>query len=341
MRTIGPDQNRALASLLLRVDARAATPLAEQIFDGVRGKILAGAVAPGTRLPSSRQLAAELGVARTTVLAAVDGLAAEGYVVARPRSGVRVAPALPLPVAERPAGGGRGDAAVAPPRLSTAARARMGRPPAGAPRLGGAPRAFRPGVPAVDLFPTALWARLVGRASARASVQVLEGGDGAGDADLRRAIAGHVSAARGVACDPEQVFVTGGTRGALEEVLRLVVDPGDAVWVENPGYLGARRAVAAAGGRVVPVPVDDDGLDVGAGVARARDARAVVLSPSHHYPLGVTLSLARRLALVAWAAERRAVIVEDDYDSEFRYRGRPLMALAGLDGAGRVAYLGS
>jgi GntR family transcriptional regulator/MocR family aminotransferase len=339
MRTIGPDQKRALASLLLRVDGRMSTPLHEQIYEGVRARILAGAALPGTRLPSSRQLAAELSVARTTVLQALEALAAEGYVVARQRSGVRVAPALP--VERLPAPGRRTDRPALPPRLSTAAARAVRRAPAGAPRLGGAPRAFRPGVPALDLFPTALWARIVGQCCGRASAQLLDGGDAAGHAGLRRAIAEHVSAARAVSCSPEQVFVTGGTQQALEEVLRLVLDPGDAVWVEDPGYLGARRAVAATHGRAVAVPVDDEGLDVAAGTERAPHARAVVLSPSHHYPLGVTLSLPRRMALLRWAAERRVLVVEDDYDSEFRYRGRPLMALQGLDEAGRVVYMGT
>jgi GntR family transcriptional regulator/MocR family aminotransferase len=196
-------------------------------------------------------------------------------------------------------------------------------------------------VPALDLFPTALWARIVAHCYGRASAQLLDGGGAAGHAGLRRAIAEHVSAARAVSCVPEQVFVTGGTQQALEEMLRLVIDPGDAVWVEDPGYLGARRAVLAVRGRPVPVPVDDEGLDVAAGIERAPHARAVVLSPSHHYPLGVTLSLPRRMALLRWAAERRALVVEDDYDSEFRYRGRPLMALQGLDEAGRVVYMGT
>ncbi len=219
--------------------------------------------------------------------------------------------------------------------------ARCRRPSIGAPRLGSAPRAFRPGLPALDLFPTALWSRLVGRAQARASARLLEGGDAAGHAGLRRAIAEHVVAARGVRCGPEQVFITGGTQQAYEEVLRLVVDPGDPVWLEDPGYLGARRAVLGASARPVPVPVDDEGLDVETGLRRAPRARLAILAPSHQYPLGVTLSLGRRMALLRWAAAQRSTILEDDYDSEFRHRGRPLTALQGLDDAGRVIYVGT
>ncbi len=338
MRTIGPDQNRTLASLLLRVDARLSAPLNAQIYEGVRSRILAGALLPGTWLPSSRQLASELAVARTTVLQALEALEAEGYIVSHERSGVRVAPSLPIERVATPHA--RTERAVSPLRLSRVAQA-LRRAPAGAPRLGGGPRAFRPGVPALDLFPATLWGRLVGHCCARASAELLDGRDPAGHAGLRRAIAEHVSAARGASCGADQIFITGGAQQALEEVLRLVLDPGHEVWVEDPGYLGARRAVLAAGATPVPVPVDDEGLDVVAGMARARDARAVVLSPSNQYPLGVTLSLPRRMAILRWAAERRALIVEDDYESEFRYRGRPLMALQGLDEAGRVVYMGT
>jgi len=338
MRTVGADQKRTLASLLLRVDRKTSAPLHAQIDQALRARILAGAVRPGTRLPSSRTLAAELGVARTTVLQALEALQAEGYLVAAPRSGVRVAPELPEEgFTPAPVGTGR---ASPPPRLSSAARtlASLG---TGAPRLGSAPRPFRPGLPALDLFPTVLWSRLVTRAQSRASARMLEGGDPAGHAGLRRAIADHVVAARGVRCAPEQVFVTGGTQQAFEEVLRLVVDPGESVWLEDPGYLGAQRAVLGAGARPVAVPVDDEGLDVEAGIRRARNARLVILAPSHQYPLGVTLSLGRRMALLRWAVSARAMVLEDDYDSEFRHRGRPLTALQGLDDSGRVLYVGT
>jgi len=338
MRTVGADQKRALASLLLKVERRGRAPLHVQIDQALRGRILAGAVAPGTRLPSSRTLAAELGVARSTVLQALDLLRAEGYLVASARSGVRIAPELPpdrlLGAPARPS------RAPVPPRLSRAARG-LRQSAIGAPRLGPAPRAFRPGLPALDLFPTALWSRVVGRVQARASTRLLEGGEPAGHPGLRRAIAEHVTAARGARCGPEQVFVTAGTQQAFDEVLRLAVDPDDAVWLEDPGYLGARRAVLGAGARPMPIPVDGEGLDVETGLRRAARARLAILAPSHQYPLGVTLSLGRRMALLRWAAEQRAVLLEDDYDSEFRHRGRPLTALQGLDESGCVLYVGT
>jgi GntR family transcriptional regulator / MocR family aminotransferase len=335
-----PDQLRKappVAELLVRVDGRSTASLHAQIFDGIRGAILRGAVAAGARLPSSRELAAQLGVARTTVLQALEGLVAEGYVVARARSGLRVAPELPSELVRPP---GRPPAPSRPPRLSMLARA-LAEAPTGTPRVGNAPRPFRPGVPALDLFPVALWSRVVGRVHARASTASLEGGDPGGHPALRKAIAAHLAAARGVRCTWEQVLVTGGTQEAFEEILRLLLDPGDEAWVEDPGYLGAHRAVRVTGGRLVPVPVDAEGLDVAAGIARAPRARAVLLAPSHQYPLGATLSLSRRMALLRWAASTGAVVIEDDYDSEFRHRGRPLMALQGLDEAGRVVYVGT
>ena len=324
--------------MFLRVDARAARPLHEQIFEGVRAHILSGALKSGVRLPSSRQLAVDLGVARTTVLQALDALSAEGYVTARRGSATRVASALAI----EPAGGPdkRRIPEARTARLSRAARL-LRAVPGGAPRLGAAPRAFRPGVPALDLFPTSLWARIVNRCHVRASSALLEGGDPAGYRPLREAIAAHVALARGVRCTADQVFLTAGTQQGFEEILRLVVDPGDPVWIEDPGYLGARRAALAAGARLVPVPVDGEGLDVRAGIAREPRARAVLLAPSHQYPLGVTMSLFRRLLLLRWAAQARAVVIEDDYDSEFRHRGRPLTALQGLDQAGCVVYVGT
>lgn len=319
--------------LMIRLDGRA--PLHEQIFDAIRSRILDGQLPRGMALPSSRQLADDLGIARSTVLQAFAALADEGYIVTQRASATRVAPQLPddLDIAAH-----RAPSSVSAIRLSKTARA-LRALPAGTPRLGPAPRAFRPGAPALDLFPAAAWARTSARCHARASTALLDGGDPAGDPALRTAIAAHVSAARGVRCEPAQVFVTNGTQHAIEEILRLVIDPGARVWVENPCYLGARRAVLAIGGVPVAIPVDDDGLDVEAGIARCPEARAVIVAPSHHYPLGVTLGLARRMALLRWAERARAVVIEDDYDSEFRHHGRPLTALQGLDDAGRTVYV--
>jgi GntR family transcriptional regulator/MocR family aminotransferase len=166
-------------------------------------------------------------------------------------------------------------------------------------------------------------------------------GVAAGLPALRAAIARHVGAARGVVCTPDQVIVVAGAQAGLDLVCRLLLDPGDAAWIEEPGYLGARGALLGAGADLVPVRVDADGLDVAAGAARAPNARLVYTTPSHQFPLGVTMTLPRRLALLDWAAHAGAWVVEDDYDSEYRYAGRPLPAMQGLDAGGRVVYLGT
>ena len=329
---------RAVGSLLVNVDPRARAPMFEQLYEQIRTRILAGELPRGVALPSSRRLATDLGVSRTTVLQAISALVDEGYVVATSRSAIRVATSLPdqeqLEAARRGSSGSRR------PRLSALARATAALP-AGVPRLGAAPRAFRPGVPALDQFPIGAWTRVVATSHARAKLSLLEAADPAGHRGLREAIANQLATARGVRCSVDQVFITTGMQQAIDEVLRLCVDPGDEVWVEDPCYFGARRAVTAAGARLVPVPVDDEGLDVAAGVARAPHARAAVVTPSHHYPLGVTTSLARRMALLAWATRARAIVIEDDYDSEFRHHGRPIMSLAGLDDTGCVVYAGT
>src|SRR3569832_100235 len=226
---------RAPGSLLLDLDRGDPTPLFDQIYTQIRTRILAGQLVRGAALPSSRRLATELGVSRTTVLQALDALESEGYVVASTRSAIR------------------GAAAASKPRLSRRARIRL---PKGAPRLGAAPRAFRPGVPALELFPIAEWTRFVARSHLHAHVALLEATDSAGHRGLREAIAGHVATARGVQCTAAQVFITTGMTQTFGEVLQLCVDPGDSVWVEDPGYLSARRAVLAAAARPSAVPGD-------------------------------------------------------------------------------------
>jgi GntR family transcriptional regulator/MocR family aminotransferase len=205
----------------------------------------------------------------------------------------------------------------------------------------GPARPFRPGTPALDEFPFEVWGRLAARHWRRPPAGLLGYGDPAGHLPLREAVATYLGTARAVRCGPEQVIVTAGAQQALDLAARLLVDPGDQVWIEDPGYLGARAALSGAGARLVPVPVDEEGLDVSAGAARAPRARLVYVSPSHQYPLGVTMSLARRLQLLEWAERAGAWILEDDYDSEYRYAGRPLAAMQGLDRGGRVIYLGT
>jgi GntR family transcriptional regulator/MocR family aminotransferase len=211
----------------------------------------------------------------------------------------------------------------------------------GARRLDGPPRPFRIGTPGVDLFPIHLWSRLVSRRLRSVTSAQLDYGEAAGLRALREAIAAHVQTARGTQCEADQVVVVAGAQQGLDLVCRLLLDPGDRVWLEDPGYPGARSALVAAGARILPVRIDAEGLDVEAGVRRAGDARLAYVTPSHQYPLGVPMSLPRRLALLAWASRARAWVVEDDYDSDFRYGARPIPCLHGLDVDGRVIYVGS
>lgn len=202
-------------------------------------------------------------------------------------------------------------------------------------------RPFRAWLPAVDQFPWESWTKISARVYRRLSPRMLLHGDAAGYGPLREAVAGFVAASRAVRCAPEQVIVTSGGRAALDLAARFLLDPDDWAWVEEPTHPGVRAAFAAAGARIAPVPVDEEGLDVAAGRRTRPHARLAFVVPSHQYPLGVTMSLRRRLELLEWASGANAWVLEDDWDSEYRYAGRPLAALQGLDAEGRVVYIGS
>ena len=325
----------------ISLESSSGAPIYRQLYDGVRRAILSGLLPAGTRLPSTRTLAAGLGISRTTVVTAFEQLLAEGYLEGKVGSGTFVAKYLPddlLSVAFkvdrkfRPARSGRGLSGRGTLLAATRTTAVRDR---------GSPRAFRPGVPALDEFPDAAWRRISRKVWRRPSGELLGYGDPAGYRPLREAIAGYLGASRAVRCVPEQVIVVSGSQQALDLAARVLLDPGDRVWVEDPGYMGARGALSGAGARLVPVPVDGEGLGVAVGVAREPDARLACVTPSHQYPLGVTMSLGRRLELLGWANRSGAWVVEDDYDSEYRYTGCPLEALQGLDSEGRVLYIGT
>ncbi|MGH7375238.1 MAG: PLP-dependent aminotransferase family protein [Candidatus Rokuibacteriota bacterium] len=330
--------SKASTSLLIRLDARDHGGLQRQICASIQRAILDGVVAPGTRLPSSRALADDLGVSRTTTLLAVQQLQAEGYLTGRRGSGTFVAQELPDDLVHRRAT--RPTRSLKHPTLSRRGAALVAAPQ-GAHRLDGPPRAFRIGTPGVDLFPVALWWRLASRRLRSITPTQLDYGEPAGFRALREAIADHVQTARGTRCEADQILIVAGAQQGLELISRALLDPGDRVWMEEPGYPGARSALLGAGARILPVPVDTEGLDVEMGARRAGDARLVYVTPSHQYPLGVPMSLPRRLALLQWASRARAWVVEDDYDSEFRYGARPVPCLHGLDVDGRVIYVGS
>ncbi|HMA15052.1 MAG TPA: PLP-dependent aminotransferase family protein [Kiloniellaceae bacterium] len=330
--------------LALALDRAAAAPLQQQLYDQLRAVILAGGLAPGTRLPSSRSLAAELGCSRNTVVTAFDQLLSEGYLEGHAGSGTFVSRVLPEDLLGLPPAGNRhraSPAAAEPPPLSARGQALVGLRR----RQHGQERAFMPGVPETEEFPFEVWNRLHGRIWRHPSAALLRLGAPAGLEALRRAIARYLGTFRGLACDWRQVIVTAGAQQALELVVQLLLAPGDAVWLEEPGYPGLRGPLIAAGAQPVRVPLDGEGLIVAEGRRLAPAARAAVVTPTHHYPLGTTLSLARRLELLEWARDSGAWILEDDYDSEYRYAGRPLASLLGLASgraeATRVIYIGS
>ena len=338
-----PRPLRKAAPLGLVLDAASTTPLHRQIGEQVRRAILERRLAPGQRLPSSRLMASELEVARGTVLLAMDQLIAEGYVVAQAASGLSVANDLPdemlttprRTLANPPAGDG-----AAPSTLSRRARTVLRD---AMPTLGfeEAPLAFPTGQPDREAFPFALWARLLEREWRRPSWAVAGALHPFGHAGLRAAIAAYLGAARGFTCTPESIVVTTGVRQSLSLLAWLVLDPDDAAWIEEPGFIGTREALALAGARAVPVPIDEQGFAVERALAADPEARLAVVAPAHHFPLGTMLGLQRRLELLSWAERHEGWIAEDDYDGEYRYAGRPLAPLRALDRSGRVAYLAS
>ena len=297
-------------------------PIQSQIARQVRALVLSGRLKPQTKLPSTRALSEELSVARATVVEAYEQLLSEGYLETRSGSGTRVAAELPESLL------------TAPPRdqAKEAARGAGRREPA---------RPFRSGLVDWEDFPHDEWGRLLGRFWRNPPVSLLEHNDSFGWLPLREAIARHLYEWRGISCASEQVIVTAGGLDAFDLIGRAILDTGDEVWFEEPGYPTARRIFSLGGVTAVPVPVDAEGLVVAKGRERAATARAAFVTPARQYPTGVTMPLARRLELLDWAAESDAIVIEDDYDSEYRYVGRPLPALMSLETQARVIYTGT
>jgi GntR family transcriptional regulator/MocR family aminotransferase len=311
----------AMPAVPIALDRTVSGPLYQQIVARLRAAIAAGRLAPASRLPASRVLATQLGVARGTVETAYALLAGEGTIVSRGAGGTVVAREL----------AGR-TAALARPEIVRRGAPLRGPEP---------PPPFRLGLPALDAFPRTLWARLAAREARAMPTSDLGLPDPMGCPALREAIATHLGLSRGIVCDPAQVLVTGGFQGGLALIARALLRAGDAVWVEDPGYHLAREGLRSAGACPAPVPVDVEGLRVADGVAAAPAARLAVVTPTHQSAIGVALSLARRLALLAWAGAHAGWIVEDDYDGDLRYAGPPLPALKSLDRSDRVIYAGS
>jgi GntR family transcriptional regulator/MocR family aminotransferase len=321
MTTLRPSA-RSVAGLYIPFDRSAGTPYYHQISQGLRGAILEARLVRGQRLPSTRSLAAELGISRLPVLTAYDQLLHEGYLVGRVGAGTFVAPSVPSRQ-ER--------ASTVPGLRSRPPQARQAQSSTRTDRaqsLG----PFRVGLPALDQFPQKAWSRLVSRHARQLPAELMAYGGPRGHLPLRAAVAAYLRAARDVRCEPSQVLIVGGSQMALQLCAAVLLRANDVACVENPGYPGAWKALAATGGTIRGVPVDGGGLVVRA-LERRRRARLVYVTPSHQYPLGMAMAASRRLELLEWARRNDAWIVEDDYDSEYRFASRPLGALQGMDGS--------
>jgi GntR family transcriptional regulator/MocR family aminotransferase len=309
----------------------------DQLYAHLQGMILSGQVSPGVRLPSTRLLSTELGIARNTVAAVYERLQAEGYVSSRSGSGTRVSDQLPdellkarwLPVARAPA---------ANLVLGVSQRALMAASHQGV-AVNWLP-AFTPGLPAVKEFPYSAWSKLTAKEWSVAGIGSMNS-DAGGYWPLRQQIAEYVGSARGITVDADQIIMVSGNREGTELAANVLVNSGDTAIVEEPGYPGTKSALAAAGVVLLPLPVDEHGLVISEATEGHRKARLLCIAPSHQYPLGVTTSLQRRVEILNWARDHGCWIVEDDYDSEFRYAGRPLPSILSIDQGANVIYIGT
>lgn len=325
---------------VISIDRASAKPLYRQLYEGYREAIVERRLRAGQRLPSTRSLAAELQISRIPVLNAFEQLLAEGYFESRTGSGTFVAGSLPGELLEPTRRSAIRTAPSRPARRPIASRAASIAGTEPGPWFKGR-GAFSVGQPALDRFPIGIWSRLVARHCRRPDPDLLHYGNPMGLEPLREAVAEYLRTARAVRCEAEQIMIVSGSQQALELSARVLLERDSPVWVEEPGYFGTHRVLRLAGARLVPVPVDDQGLDVGAGIARSRNARAAFVTPSHQFPLGVTMSASRRLQLLDWARRNGSWIVEDDYDSEYRYGNLPIAAMQGLDRDSRVVYVGT
>jgi GntR family transcriptional regulator/MocR family aminotransferase len=300
--------------------------LTRWLYEELRRAILDRRLAPDTRLPATRDFAHQYNVSRGTVVRAFEQLQAEGFLISQVGAGTRVNQQLP----------------------SHLLGSKNSRTPVRQPRgptpdwdFSGPTRPFRAYATAISEFPIEIWARVAGRRLRSASTSLLAGADARGYRPLREAIAEYLGSSRGVNCSPEQIAMVAGAQQGLDLLARFLIKPGDSVWMEDPGYFGARAAFRNAGARIIPVPVDEHGLAVSTGMQLCSQAKAAYLTPAHQFPLGMTMPLDRRLALLDWAQKAGAFLIEDDYDSEYRFQGSPVPALQGLDRSGTVILLGS
>lgn len=316
-------KNTSTLQPLIAVNRAESMPLHWQIYHRFKEAVQRGLLRAGDRVPSTRSLAGELGLARGTVEIAYEMLVGEGFLSSKGQAGTYISPSADLPIAH--------------PQSGTTRQASA--PATGTPNPLLAP--FHPCVPAFDVFPRKVWARLGARRLRGMAANEMGSADPLGYMPLRQAIAAYLQISRSVSCSPSQVIITRGYQGGLDLISRTLLHANDAVWMEDPGYPFARNLLRDAGAQMIPVTVDGEGISVETGIARAADARMAVVTPSHQSPTGVALSLSRRMQLLDWAANANAWIVEDDYDGEYRYTGHPLPALKSLDSHDRVIYAGT
>jgi len=321
----------------LTIDRDSSVPIYRQLDASLRRLILGGTLSSGQKLPSTRELAQELGVSRITVKTVYEQLVTEGYAVAKTGAGTFVSEALDIeatPKIRRPRRRPK------PPTIEISERAEAIMSSKASMRHGKT-SPFRPGVPALDQFPVKLWSKYLLDAMTSAKRRNLSYGEVNGSTELRASIARHLADARGMQVDPDQIIVTSGAQQAFVLIAFVLLNSGDTVWYENPGHIAGRDVMQIMGADVVPVPIDCEGMDLDFAAKTHPRPTLIFTTPSHQQPLGTTMSLGRRLALLSYAQENSAWIIEDDYDSEFRYRGRPLPALSALDSERRVFYVGT
>lgn len=337
-------RRRSIAAFeMVRLDRAAAEPLHQQLYRQIRDELVSGSFSDSSsRVPSSRALALDLGISRLTVNLAFEKLRAEGYLRSRIGSGTYVANPLPeiYLSARKPASPLHQTAtARLAQRVKNLPDQRRGKEfdlgIAGAPGV-----SFVPALAALDEFPIEIWERLRAEVLARKGAHLLQYAASHGDADLRKAIAAYLCDFRGARCHPDQIIVTAGTQQAMLISAMTLINRGDVAWMEDPGFYQARRAFVIAGARVVPRPVDREGITIGRASGKS-SPKIIYTTPSHQFPLGMTMSLRRRRALISFARERDAYVFEDDHNSEFRFTGPPLPCLQGLDDSGRVIYAGT
>src|SRR5438445_569543 len=317
---------------------RADRDLYRWLYEELRAAILAGRLRPGSRLPATRDLAQIYRISRPTAVTAFEQLKSEGYVEGRAGSGTYVSQVLPDQLLQ--VGRMRQEKQLPHRQVALSSYARRLQPFL-APTSTRPIRAFRANLAALDLFPTNLWAQVAARRLRRVSASLLAGGEALGYRPLREAVAAYLNTSRGVKCTAEQVLIVSGAQEALDRTARILLNPGEPVWMEEPGYPGAGVVFRAVGARIRRVPVDAEGLALASGRKKWQAPRLVYATPGHQFPLGVTMSLRRRLALLEWARCSGTLIFEDDYDSEYRYSGRPIPAMQGLDRSGVVIFAGS